>query len=89
MTREYLYEKYNTTDYEDSIETIIDDIYDYFESRTCGNCRYYSDYDKLSNTGDCNAIHTIGTDDSNINTDYCWLMPRPTFGCNMFEHKDE
>ena len=65
------------------IDKFIDKIYDDFESRTCGNCKYNQKYDNSCNNSFVNNILStsyIGTASLKCVSD---------FGCNKFKRKEE
>lgn len=53
------------------------DVFTYFESRTCENCKYYSPSKNIENYGVC-TNDDIG----------CLYGAKPSFGCNKFERKN-
>ena len=62
--------------------TIIDEVYDAFESQTCDNCRHY----RLPG-GDPKVRVCIEIDD-HYTQHYCgYFMPPEDFGCNKFSEK--
>ena len=73
--RETLEKKFLTDDWLETstawenMQKDIDDIVDDFESRTCGNCKFY-DIKKADDEGYCSMLENWYTED---------------FGCNEFE----
>lgn len=56
-------------------DSLIDEIYDYFESRTCESCKYWMD--DISGVRMCNISDGIACKESTLATD----------GCNKWESK--
>lgn len=55
------------------LESHINKIYDDFESRVCGNCKYYEQYDSVC----CNGESPL-----------CVEVVETSFGCNKFERRE-
>ena len=53
---------------------VIDDIYNDFESRVCGNCKYFYTPEGTESFGLCNKFKTLTESD---------------FGCNRFERRED
>lgn len=66
--------------YEAALEVLIGRIYDDFESRVCGNCKYYN-----TEFNHCEEIEYNRWQDYDGSDCMENLQTKPTFGCNKFE----
>lgn len=93
MTREYalkelyfaindLAESYESYYYSDSLEHLINSIYDGFESRTCKNCKYWGEDETCWHLVYEKYLLEGYEEESNMTTE-------KYFGCNKFERKDK
>lgn len=62
------------------LKDMINEIYDDFESRTCGNCVYYIPQKSI-----CNNLHNEQIYQLPIRTDL--MQVTKNFGCNKFKEK--
>lgn len=71
----------------DIVNNVIDDIFDYFESRTCATCKHYDFEEESMQT--CLNIHNLQLNDDNPTQEEKWyrMMVTPSFGCNEWDKK--